>query len=171
MVHLSSIRILRAVFFPIPGTPERSFSSFSATALMSHSEPIPKRAKAVFPPTPLILSNLRKSTFSLELEKPYKALPLSVMCSCKYHDTSVPVPVRERQEGLGRISRPIPVFSARTVTPESSEWTTVHRMYPYMGDWQWGIFRSIGILGKIPRQKHEKSPPPHNGVGMESFQD
>ena len=68
--HFKSTIIFCAVFFPIPGTEERSLSSSSWIALMRFSPPRPRRLSAVFPPTPFTLRSSRKSFFSSRLVNP-----------------------------------------------------------------------------------------------------
>ena len=76
---LRSTIIFWAVFFPIPGTLERSVSSSNCIARRSSSSPSQRSASAVFPPIPFTFNSWRNILRSAGEVKPKSVCPTSVI--------------------------------------------------------------------------------------------
>lgn len=110
-----STMIFWAVFFPIPGTEERSLSSSSCIALRRFSPPSPRRLRAVFPHTPLTLRSSRKSFFSSWSVKPKSVSPASLILWWSQISDFSHMRIFARSNGEANISSPSHVPSTRVV--------------------------------------------------------
>ena len=154
---LRSTMIFCAVFLPIHGTLERSASSSNCIARMSSSSPSPRSARAVLPPMPLTLRSWRKSERSETESNPKSVCPASVIWWCiqswifflpKSHPSTV---------GETRISKPIPVPSARTHIVMPSMWSRSPWIYEYIACILWKLDTIANSLRTF-MTKSTKSP-------------
>ena len=113
--HLRSTIIFWAVFLPIPGTLERILSSSSCIACMRACSPSPRRARAVFPPTPLTLLRSRKSRLSSWELNPNNTSLISVLWWCIQREIFLFSGISPSTDGDTSISNPSPVPWTRTV--------------------------------------------------------
>lgn len=89
--HLRSTMIFWAVFFPIPGTLERSLSSWSSMALRIFPVQSPRIFWAVFPHTPFTLRSFRKIVRSVLFWNQKSVSQTSVMWWWRGRLTSFPI--------------------------------------------------------------------------------
>lgn len=131
---LRSTMIFCAVFLPIHGTLDRSASSSNCIARRSSSSQSPRRARAVLPPMPFTFRSWRKSERSEIESNPKSVCPASVIWW--WIQRSIFDFPRSPQSTVGetRISKPMPVPSARTESVIPSIWSISPRIYEYIGE-------------------------------------
>ncbi len=108
-----STMIFCAVFFPIPGTDERSVSSSNCIALRRFSQPSPSRLSAVFPPTPFTFRSCLKRDFSCWSMNQKSISPASLIVWWSHISDFSHMRIFAISIGEMNISNPRPVPSTR----------------------------------------------------------